>query len=159
MKPRVYVETSVISYLTARPSRDLTLASRQQSSLQLWDSQDKYELLVSELVYSEAGAGDASAAQSRQAWLQGLVVLLIDADASKVADALIASKALPATAYADALHIGIAASNQIEVIASWNFRHIASVWARSRIEAALREIGYAAWRIATPDELTEGDAQ
>ncbi len=158
-KPRVYVETSVISYLTARPSRDLTLASRQQSSLQLWDSQNKYELLVSDLVYSEAQAGDPLAARNRQAWLEGLTILLTDEQASGVADALIASKALLPSAYADALHIGIAASNQIEVIASWNFRHIASVWARSKIEAALREMGFAACRIATPDELTEGDLQ
>jgi hypothetical protein len=48
---------------------------------------------------------------------------------------------------------------QIEVIASWNFRHIASVWARSRIEAALQELGYGACHIATPDELTEGEFQ
>lgn len=125
----------------------------------MWDSQDKYELLVSDLVYSEAKAGDPFAAQSRQAWLEGLTILLADEKASAVADALVASKALPPSAYADALHIGIAASNEIEVIASWNFRHIASVWARSKIETALREMGYAACRIATPDELTEGDVQ
>ena len=72
---------------------------------------------------------------------------------------MVFSSSPPAAAYADALHIGIAASHQIEVIASWNFRHIASVWARSRIEAALRELGYPACRIATPDELTEGELQ
>ncbi len=159
MKPRVYVETSVVSYLTARPSRDLALASRQQSSLQLWEAQDRYELIVSDLVYAEASAGDDRAAEIRLAWLSGLQVLAVEPEATEVADALIAAKALPESAYADALHIGIAATNQMAVIASWNFRHIASVWARARIEAALQGMGYSSCRIATPDELTEGDSQ
>lgn len=90
---------------------------------------------------------------------KGLTILLADEQASGVADALVAANALPLSAYADALHIGIAAVNEIEVIASWNFRHIASVWARSKIEAALRDMGYGVCRIATPDELTEGDVQ
>ena len=159
MKPRIYVETSVVSYLTARPSRDLTVASRQQSSLQLWDSQDRYELVISDLVLAEASSGDAVAAQTRRAWIDKFLVLPIDDDAQAVADALVAFAALPASAYADALHIGIAASHQIEVIASWNFRHIASVWARTRIETALVRLGYSNCRIATPDELTEGELQ
>jgi len=156
---RVYVETSVISYLTARPSRDLSIAARQQSSLQLWESQDRYELVVSDLVLSEATAGDTDAAQARRAWVKDLMVLPVDDDAQAVADALVERGAMPAAAYADALHIGIAASHQIEIIASWNFRHIASLWARSRIEAALSELGYPSFRIATPDELTEGELQ
>ena len=157
MKPRVYVETSVISYLAARPSRDLNVAARQQSSMDLWDSQNRYELVVSDLVLSEASSGDVKAAAARRAWFTDLFVLPIHPDAQTIADALVAKGALPAAAYADALHIGIAASHQIEVIASWNFRHIASVWARTRIEAALTELGYGACHIATPDELIEGE--
>ena len=159
MKSRVYVETSVISYLTARPSRDLSVAAKQQSSLELWDSQDRYELVVSDLVLAEASAGDAQAAAARRAWLTDLPILPIGTEAQQIADALVAKGAMPAAAFADALHIGIAASQQIEVIASWNFRHIASVWARSRIEAALQEMGYGACHIATPDELIEGELQ
>ncbi len=114
MKFRVYVETSVISYLTARPSRDLSIAARQQSSLELWESQDRYELVVSDLVLSEAAAGDAGAALARHARMNDLLVLPVDDDAQAVADALVARDAMPAAAYADALHIGIAASHQIE---------------------------------------------
>jgi predicted nucleic acid-binding protein len=159
MKPRVYVETSVISYLTARPSRDLNVAARQQSSMDLWESQARYELVVSDLVLSESLAGDVLAARARRAWLEHLFVLPVDSAAQQVADALVARGALPANAYADALHIGIAASHEVEVIASWNFRHIASVWARSKIEAALLELGFGTCRIATPDELIEGEPQ
>ena len=108
---------------------------------------------------SEASAGDAQAAAGRRAWLTGLLVLPVGATAQEVADALVAKGALPAAAYADALHIGIAASQRIEIIASWNFRHIASVWARTRIEAALLDLGYGACHIATPDELIEGELQ
>jgi predicted nucleic acid-binding protein len=159
MKPRIYVETSVVSYLTARPSRDLGIAARQQSSMDLWESQDRYSLLISDLVLSEAAAGDANAASSRKAWLVDLPILSVDEEAQRIADALVESAAMPAAAYADALHIGIAATNDIEIIASWNFRHIASVWARSRIEAALVKLGYSHCRIATPDELVEGEWQ
>jgi predicted nucleic acid-binding protein len=159
MKPRVYVETSVVSYLAARPSRDLNVAARQQSSLELWESQDRYELVISDLVLSEASSGDAQAAAGRRAWLARLFILPIDPDAQLVADALVAKGAMPAAAYADALHIGIAACHHIEVIASWNFRHIASVWARSRIEAALLDLGYGTCHITTPDELIEGEPQ
>lgn len=127
--------------------------------MELWESQDLYELVVSDLVLSEASAGDAQAAAGRRAWLTGLLVLPVDATAQEVADALVAKGALPAAAYADALHIGIAASQRIEIIASWNFRHIASVWARTRIEAALLGLGYGACHIATPDELIEGELQ
>ena len=98
---RVYVETSVISYLTARPSRDLSVAARQQSSFQLWESQDRYELVVSDLVLSEATAGDVNAAQARRAWMKDLLVLPVDDDAQAVADALVARGAMPAAAYAD----------------------------------------------------------
>jgi predicted nucleic acid-binding protein len=159
MKPRIYVETSVVSYLTARPSRDLGIAARRQSSMDLWESQDRYSLFISDLVLSEAAAGDVSAASSRKAWLVDLPILSVDEEAQRIADALVESAAMPATAYADALHIGIAATNDIEIIASWNFRHIASVWARSRIEAALVKLGYSNCRIATPDELVEGEWQ
>lgn len=157
MKHRIYVETSVISYLTARPSRDLSLAARQQSALALWDAQSRYTLLISDLVLMEAQAGDAQAAAARLACLEGLAILPLDDDAKSLAAELLARRALPEKAYADALHIGIAASHGVEVIASWNFRHIASVWARSRIESALADLGFGACRIATPEELVEGD--
>jgi hypothetical protein len=61
MKPRVYGETSIISYLSARNSRDLKVAARQQSSVELWDSPDRYEVVIAEVVISKASAGDAQA--------------------------------------------------------------------------------------------------
>lgn len=60
MNPTVYIETSVLSYLAARPSRDIVIAGYQQVTREWWASaRDRFELVASELVASEAGAGDA----------------------------------------------------------------------------------------------------
>ena len=61
----VYIETSIISYLTARVSRDLIVAGHQQMTEEWWSVQrNRFELWASELVVEEASAGDASAAAS-----------------------------------------------------------------------------------------------
>jgi hypothetical protein len=71
------------------------------------------------------------------------------------AKSLVASGAFPPKAFADALHVAIAAPNECDAIASWNYRHIASAWARQRVEAHLRKLGLTVPAIATPDALLE----
>jgi hypothetical protein len=58
MKPRVYVETSVFSYLTARDSASLTGAARQLTTRRWWERRAEFELLVSEVVMRECRSGD-----------------------------------------------------------------------------------------------------
>lgn len=67
MKRKVYLETSVISYLTARPSKTIIGAAHQQITLAWWDFREQYDLFVSESVLRECGAGDADAAKKRLA--------------------------------------------------------------------------------------------
>jgi hypothetical protein len=155
MKPRVYVETSVVSYLTARPSTDAFNAARQGYAQQLWMAHDRFDLFVSALVLDEAADGDPEAAERRLAALHERTLLPISDTAVGLAEALIHSGAMPAKAYADALHIACAACNRLDVIASWNFRHIAGLWTRQRIRDALIQAGHAAPIIATPEELME----
>ena len=78
MKRKIYVETSVISYLMARPSKTILGAAHQQITTSWWEQRSKYELLISESVLSECGAGDPEAAQRRLAVVANLPLLLID---------------------------------------------------------------------------------
>jgi hypothetical protein len=92
--------------------RDLSVAAKQQSSLELWDSQDRYELVVSDLVLAEASAGDAQAAAARRAWLTNLPILPIGTEAQEIADALVAKGAMPAAALQEIWQIKDAAYDQ-----------------------------------------------
>lgn len=114
MADRVYIETTVVSYLTARPSRDLIIAAHQQITHDWWDTRrTNYELCVSELVLDEAGAGDTQAAQERLIVLQPLLVVETTTEAFELAAELLRAGALPSKAADDALHIAIAATKVI----------------------------------------------
>jgi predicted nucleic acid-binding protein len=155
MKPRIYIETSVISYLTARPSLDAINAARQYESLRLWSATARYELVASSLVVDECSAGDADAAQRRLVFCKSLPLLPIPDSAAQTAQTMVDDGAFPESAFADALHVAIAAHHQCAAIASWNYRHLANTWARQRVEQSLRKIGLAVPQISTPDALVE----
>src|SRR3954469_12588649 len=114
MKPRVYVETTIPSCLTAWPSRDLVRAAQQQVTREWWDRRITFDLYVSRMVLVECQAGDATAAAERLAALAGLPVLEPTTEAATLAEALVRDVPLPARAAADALHIAIAAVNGMQ---------------------------------------------
>ena len=127
MKPRVYVETTVISYLTARPARDVVVAGHQQSTRDWWTTAaDRYELVVSELVREEAGLGDPDAVRARLSVVASLATLDATAEAETLAEVLVHTAAVPQAAIPDAAHIAFAAANGVEYLVTWNFRHIAN---------------------------------
>lgn len=156
MVERVYIETTVISYLTARPSRDLIMAAHQQITHDWWNSRrTSYELCVSELVLDEAAAGDPQAAQERLLVLQPMLVIETTAEAFELAAALLRAGALPQKAAADALHISIAATKAVPYLLTWNCRHLANASMRPVIEAVCVAQGLKAPIICTPEELME----
>jgi predicted nucleic acid-binding protein len=145
------VETSVISYLTARPSRDPINTARQLQAQALWQARERFSFCVSAVVLDEISRGHMDQARLRRAAVESLPVLSLTDESSYLAQLLIARKALPAKAFADAAHIAIAAAHKVRVVASFNFRHLASVFARAKIENCLRQLGYEPPLIATPD--------
>lgn len=153
MRQSVYVETTVPSYLTARPSRDVVRAGEQQVTRDWWARRSKYELRVSSLVLLECGAGDPDAAALRLAALDGVPVLAQIPEAEELAAALLRDAPLPARASADALHIAVAAVHGVSFLVTWNCRHIANASLRPRIEAVCRRSGYEPPVICTPREL------
>lgn len=155
MKSRVYVETSVISYLAARPSADAIIATRQHFLYRLWQARTRLELLVSDAVLAEARIGDDDAVRQRLAYCKAMATVKMNPRVEEVAAHLIRCRAIPAKAYTDAVHIAIAALHQMDFIASWNFRHIVGALARRNIERALADMVQAVPIIATPEEILE----
>jgi predicted nucleic acid-binding protein len=153
MKPTVYVETTVPSYLTAWPSRDVVRAGEQQLTRDWWARRSEYELRVSSLVLLECRAGDPDAAALRLAALDGVPVLAQAPEAEELAATLLREVPLPARAAADALHIAVAAVNGVSYLVTWNCTHIANASLRPQIEAACRRSGYEPPVICTPREL------
>ena len=109
MKPKVYIETSIPSYLTAWHSRDLIVAANQEITKQWWDSREQFDLYISALVIQEAGAGNTTAAQKRLEQLDGIPELNITEEVEIFAEILIQKVPLPEKARIDALHIAVAA--------------------------------------------------
>src|SRR5687767_6091586 len=107
-KATVYVETSVLSYLASRPSRDVIVLAQQQLTAEWWENQrTAYELCVSTVVVDEAASGDAEAAQRRLALLIDVTILEVTEAAIRLAGQLVEQKVIPQKAVQDALHIAI----------------------------------------------------
>jgi predicted nucleic acid-binding protein len=157
MKPSVYVETTIPSYLTAWASRDLVRAAHQQITREWWARREGFELYTSRLVVQECQAGDPQAAADRLAALTGIPLLEQATDVAELAEALLRDVPLPEKAAADALHIATAAVHGMRYLLTWNCTHIANVALRQQIEAVCRAAGYEPPLICTPEELpTEG---
>jgi predicted nucleic acid-binding protein len=156
VKPKLYVETTVVSYLVARPSRDIVVAAHQELTRQWWERRrHNYHLTVSELVLREASAGDSEAAeQRRQAWA-GIDVLEVSEEAEALAEELIQRGAVPEAAPEDALHIAIAVTNGVEYLLTWNCAHIANAAMRRAIDEVCVASGYRPTVLCTPEELLE----
>ncbi|MCI5120135.1 MAG: PIN domain-containing protein [Candidatus Electrothrix sp. AUS4] len=156
MDSTVYIETSVISYLTAKPSNDLRAMANQSATMDWWETQrQNYSVFVSELVISEAGKGHPEAAQRRLAAIADLPLLQISPEVRVLAQAFIQHHALPPKAEADAYHVAIAIVNGAEYLLTWNCTHIANAHTRPKIESTCRKLGYEPSIICTPLELTE----
>ena len=156
--PSGYVETSIISYLAARPSRDLIVAARQQLTHTWWrERRPLFDLYVSQVVLDEILAGDPDAAERRAVLASGIPLLDITPEVADLAAALIQRVPLPITAGADAAHIAAAACHGIEFLLTWNSTHIANAELRPRVERVCRESGYPAPVLCTPDELMGGE--
>jgi hypothetical protein len=149
----VYIETSIVSDLTARPSRDLLVAAHQQLTVAWWEQRSHYELFTSQVVLAEARAGDPDTAQRRVTVLEHLPLLAVSDAAITLAVALVSGQALPTQAAQDALHVAVACIHGMEYLLTWNCAHLANARLRSRIEQICREAGYVPPIICTPEEL------
>ncbi len=156
MRPKVYVETTVISYLASRPSGDLVVAAHQRLTHEWWNRRRAaFDLYISELVREESGRGDTEAAGRRTGFLIGLSLASVTREAESLADELSRSLALPARARLDALHIATAATSGMDFLITWNMKHIANGMNQARIGRTCSSLGFPAPFICTPEFLLE----
>ncbi len=155
-KPKVYIETTVVSYLVARPSNDVTVFDRQRSTQQLWEEySDAFEFVTSETVLSEAERGDPREAQRRTALLDGLTELRLAPEATALAHKLVDAGAVPMQSLSDAQHIAIAVVHKVEYLVSWNYKHIINETKRQHIKDVCLAAGYQPTTLCTPEALME----
>lgn len=154
--PLIYIETSVVSYLTARSSRDLLIAARQEATKEWWDYQGIYfQPVISNLVLRESAAGNSIAASKRMDICASLECLEIDPVCERLAGNLIESGAVPVSEPEDALHISIATHAKADFIATWNFAHLVGPVAKFNVQTTLVKLGFSPPILATPEELLE----
>jgi hypothetical protein len=153
----VYLETSFISYLVARPSRDVIVAGHQQTTQEWWDNRrSHFECSVSQVVIAEASAGDAAEIQKRLAIISGLPVLKATEEAEALAQAIMAAGMLPPDAVRDAAHVAVAAIHGIDYLLTWNCKHLANAQIARRIRLVCERLHQKTPVICTPDELMGG---
>lgn len=156
--PKTYLETSVISYLTARPSRDSVTRVHQELTRQWWQTRRQaLNLYVSVEVMNEIRRGDPEMARLRVSAIQGLAVLDHDPRADVLAANILRTSALPLTATADAMHIALATVNGMDFLVTWNCRHIANGFVMRRVQRLSRDMELEPPVVVTPEELMEGD--
>ena len=154
MKQKVYIETSIISYYTARPSRDLVIAARQEITHEIWPIlQEKFDIYISALVIQEASRGDREASKKRLGALSGIPIVEISQGAQEVAQSLISEKAIPSESEEDALHIAVASTNGMDFLLTWNFNHINNAFKKSKIIRTIEKQGFVPPEICSPDEF------
>ncbi|MBW3572600.1 MAG: type II toxin-antitoxin system VapC family toxin [Gemmatimonadetes bacterium] len=153
-KPTVYIETSIVSYLAARPSRDPVTLRNQQLTHEWWNTRrHDYALFTSRAVVDEAAAGDAQTAQARIALLAGVERLPRQQQLSLLADEIYRTLKLPPRVRTDAAHIAFAAAYGVTYLLTWNCKHIANPALRRRLEWACRLRGFSLPVLCTPETL------
>ena len=150
----VYLETSFISYLVARASRDVVVAGHQQTTQEWWaNRRSEFECSVSQVVIDEASAGDPTEVQKRLAIISALPALEITAAAEALAEAIMAAGMLPPHAVRDAAHVAVAAVHAIDYLLTWNCKHLANAQISRRIALVCEKRGHRMPSICTPEEL------
>ena len=154
MKSKVYIETSVVSYYTARPSRDIVAAARQELTRNSWKRiLSDFDCYISVLVVKEAGNGDQIAASKRLEALSDISVLDLDFEVESLANFLLADGVIPKQYPADALHIALAAQNGMDYLVTWNFTLIHNAQMESSIRRSIEKYGYQCPVFCSPPEL------
>lgn len=138
MRPKVYIETSIISYYTARPSRDLIVAGHQQITQEWWTRQmPLLDPHVSAIVLEEVAQGDSEAAQMRLKAVDGFPSLAITPDVIELARAYFKALSLPGKARLDAVHLALGVQHGMDYLLSWNFTHIVGARPRALIQTLI----------------------
>lgn len=154
----VYVETSVLSYLAARPSNNLIVAAQQELTREWWIlGRSHYRLLLSKFVLDEISKGNPEAAERRLSFASELPLLEVDNDVLQLSNSFMKSGIIPPKGEVDAAHIAVATRHEIDYLLTWNCRHIANAAIQRRLAEIAAKEGYELSYICTPSDLFGGD--
>jgi hypothetical protein len=153
-RPTVYVDTSVPSYLTGRPARELQLRRHQWVTCLFWNAHNsRFEMHVSPRVVDEVQAGDPAAAQKRLEVISSLPLLKITDNVEGLTALILKKTGLPKSAKADAEHVAIAATHEIEFLVTWNCKHLANPSMTTKVARACERAGFRSPEICTPEVI------
>lgn len=154
MSETVYIETSIVGYLTARSTKNLILAANIEVTKDWWDSRrSSFSLYVSQVVLDEVMLGDAEIATKRLEVLQNLPLLELNQAVQELAAQFLARSNLPSKAADDAVHIAVATVHGMDYLLTWNCKHIANAQIQKKLSEICCDFGYELPTICTPYEL------
>ena len=154
MSATVYIETSILGYLTARPTDNLILAANITITQDWWDEySNSFILYTSEIVEDEASRGDKAIAQRRLNLLETLIFLDLTEEAIAVAEEFLQQSNLPAKASNDALHMALATVYGLDYLLTWNCKHMANAQIQRKLSQISLELGYKLPLVCTPYEF------
>ena len=154
MKPKLYLESTIPSYLVARPSRDVILAGQQQCTHDWWDwRKGDFEIFVSTIVFDEISTGEVVMARERVELIKPFTLLTTNEKVIELADAMIHGGPLPKKAARDATHIALSAVHGMHFLLTWNCTHIANAEMFGTIREICQAHGFDCPVICTPGEL------
>ena len=154
MPPKVYLETTIPSFATAWPSRDIVIAGKQETTREWWKNQRKlFEVYVSPFVIEEAQRGDTEAAAKRIELINELPVLAVGDEVTRITEAILHNGLIPKKASTDASHIAVATRHGMDFLLTWNCKHIANARMLKQIQRTVESLDYELPVICTPDEL------
>lgn len=157
MSETVYVETSILGYLTARPSRNLVVAANVQVTREWWDTRrSDFQLYTSQAVVKEVSQGDAEIASRRLEILRDFSLLELNQSVLDLAEQFLGRSNLPSKADVDAVHIATATVHGIDYLLTWNCKHIANAQIQGKLAEISLDFGYELPILCTPYELLEG---
>lgn len=127
MSESVYIETSILGYLTARSTRDLIVAANIELTRNWWNTRrQNFTLYISQAVLTETSQGDAEIAAQRLKIAGDFPLLDLNEDVEALATQFLCRSNLPAKADVDAIHIAVATVHGMDYLLTWNCKHIAN---------------------------------
>lgn len=157
MSEAVYIETSILGYLTARPSRDLVLAANIEVTREWWSTRrNDFDLYTSQAVLKEVAKGDAEIATQRLKILQDFPLLDLNQSVLDLAEQFLARSSLPQKADVDAVHIAAATVHGMDYLLTWNCKHIANAQIQRKLAEISLDFEYELPILCTPYELLGG---
>lgn len=153
----VYVETTVVSYLTARPTADLVGAARRKVTVDWWETRrERFDLFASQVVVDATSGGDREAARRRRAALADVAVLTVTEAAGALARELVRQSVVAASAHNDALHVAVSAVHGVDYLLTWNHRHLDNAGTKQIVRDVCAGFGHVSPEICTPGQLMGG---